>query len=143
MTSVLHDTATTATVDPTAIAAAVLEHLESAWNEADGTAFGAAFLNDAEFVDIRGSHHRGRSAIGHGHQAIFDSIYAGSTVHYQLDVAHLISPGCILAVATATLDAPTGPLQGVNHSRLTVIIAEQGEGWAVAGLHNTLVVKEG
>jgi uncharacterized protein (TIGR02246 family) len=76
------------------------------WNDADGAAFGEAFLDDAEFVDIRGSHHRGRAAIGHGHQAIFDSIYARSNVRYKVDVAHAISPGCFLAVASATLDAP-------------------------------------
>jgi uncharacterized protein (TIGR02246 family) len=136
------DPTTTTTLDPTAIAAALLEQLEVAWNDANGAALGEAFLDDAEFVDIRGSHHRGRIAIGQGHQAIFGSIYAGSTVRYDLDVAHLISPGCLLAVATATLDAPAGPLQGINQSRLTVTIAEHGQGWAIAGFHNTLVAKE-
>ncbi len=132
----------TKTLEPTDIAGALLEQLQTAWNTADGAAFSEAFLDDAEFVDIRGFHHRGRVAIAHGHQGIFDTIYAGSTNHYELNVARVIAPGCILAVATSTLDAPTGPLQGVNQSRFSFTMTEHREGWAVAGFHNTLVLKE-
>jgi uncharacterized protein (TIGR02246 family) len=129
----------TTALDPITIATAQLEQLERAWNRADGAAFGAAFAADADFVDIRGSHHSGARVIGHGHQAIFDSIYAGSTVRYELDKAHAVAPGCILATATSTLDAPTGPLQGVNHARSTVVLTEHGGRWAIAAFHNTLV----
>jgi uncharacterized protein (TIGR02246 family) len=131
----------TTTVDttPAAIAAALLDQLEQAWNRADGAAFGAAFAEDADFVDIRGDHHQGRAAIGHGHQAIFDSVYAGSTVRYELDAAREVAPGCIVAVGSATLDAPGGPLQGIHRSRSTLTITEQGDRWAVAAFHNTLV----
>ena len=135
----------TTTVDTTtaAIATAALEQLERAWNQADGAAFGAAFAEDADFVDIRGDHHQGRAAIAHGHQAIFDSIYAGSTVRYELDAAREVVPGCIVAVGSATLDAPGGPLQGIHHSRSTLAITEQGDRWAVAAFHNTLVQAPG
>ena len=50
---------------------------------------------------------------------IFDTIYAGSTVHYELDSGPHRQPGCIVAVVTSTLDAPSGPLQGINHARIT------------------------
>lgn len=132
-------TTTDTTTVPTTIATALLEQLEQAWNQGDGAAFGAAFADDADFVDIRGDHHRSRIAIGHGHQAIFDSIYAGSTVRYELDGARQVGPGAIVAVASAMLDAPTGPLQGVHRSRLTLTITEHGGGWAVAAFQNTLV----
>lgn len=125
--------------DPTATATTALEQIEGAWNSADGSAFGAAFAEDAEFVDIRGTHHRGRMAIGGGHQAIFDSIYAGSVVRYELALAKAIAPGCVLAVATATLVCPSGPLEGTNHSRLTIVLSEDGGDWSIAGFHNTLV----
>lgn len=130
----------TTTVDttPAAIAAAVLHQLEQAWNRADGAAFGAAFTEDADFVDIRGDHHQGRAAIAHGHQAIFESIYAGSTVRYELDAARAVAPGCIVAVGSATLDAPGGPLQGIHRSRSTLTLTEQGDRWAVAAFQNTV-----
>jgi uncharacterized protein (TIGR02246 family) len=124
--------------DATELGTKVLADLEAAWNQADGAAFSAAFTEDADFVDIRSDHHRGRVAIGHGHQAIFDSIYAGSTVRYALDAARPVAPGVVVAVASATLDAPTGPLQGVNRSRLTLVITDGDDGWAVAAFQNTL-----
>lgn len=109
------------TLDPTTIATTQLEQMERAWNHADGPAFGDV-ADDTDFVDIRRTHHRGDgAAIGHGHQRLFDSIYAGSTVRYQLDVARTLKPGCIVAVATSTLDAPSGPLQGINRSRITAV----------------------
>ena len=49
--------------------------------------------------------------------------------------------GGILAVANATLDAPSGPLQGIHNSRMTMVIAEQGDDWRVAAFHNTLVAE--
>jgi uncharacterized protein (TIGR02246 family) len=125
--------------NPTTIAAQNFEQMQKAWNRADGQAFGAVFADDSDFVDIRGEHHRGNGAIGEGHQAIFDSIYAGSKVCYQVDVVRTVVPGCILAVASATLDAPSGPLQGRNQSRITAVIADQGDRWAVTSFHNTIV----
>jgi uncharacterized protein (TIGR02246 family) len=127
------------TVDATSIANEQFERMRQAWNRADGRAFGAAFADDSDFVDIRGEHHHGGAAIGHGHQAIFDSIYAGSTVCFQVEVARPIAPGCILSVASATLDAPTGPLQGINQSTITAVITDQGGRWVVTGFQNTLV----
>ena len=127
------------TVDPTAIATTRLEQLERAWNQADGAAFGQEFSPDADFVDIRGGHHRGHAAVAHGHQALFDLVYARSTIRYQLEAARVVAPGCVVAVATATLNAPSGPLQGVNRSRLTVAITEHHGRWSLTALHNTLV----
>jgi uncharacterized protein (TIGR02246 family) len=51
------------------VAAEPIGRLERAWNEADGQAFGEPFTPDADFVDIRGEHHRGQQAIAAGHQA--------------------------------------------------------------------------
>ena len=93
------------------VAAELLGRLERAWNGADGRAFGEPFAPDADFVDIRGEHHRGREAISAGHQAIFDSIYKGSTVAYEPTGARELSDGVILAHAAAVLRVPSGPLR--------------------------------
>jgi uncharacterized protein (TIGR02246 family) len=128
------------TTDAWFIASTQFERMERAWNDADGAAFGNVFADDTDFVNIRGEHHRGDGAvIGQAHQGLFDSIYAGSTVHYQPQVARLIAPGCVLAVAGATLVAPNGPLQGINHSRITATIIESDGRWMVTAFQNTLV----
>ena len=60
--------------------------LEAAWNAGDGDAFAAPFAADADFVNVRAEHHRGRQAIAAGHTAIFRSIYAGSTNQYIVEI---------------------------------------------------------
>jgi len=127
-------------VDAGAIAAKVFQQAEEAWNRADGAAFGALFADESDFVNIRGEHHRGADVIARGHQAIFDTIYAGSTVRYRVEHTRLLAPGHILAVAGARLEAPAGPMRGVNQSRLTAVLALQDDRWVVTAFHNTLVV---
>jgi uncharacterized protein (TIGR02246 family) len=129
--------------DPLAIASDVLDRAERAWNAGDGAAFGALFADGSDFVNIRGDHHRGKDAIGRGHQAIFDTIYAGSTVSYRAESARPLGPGHILAIAGATLEAPGGPLRGTNHSRATLVLADTGERWEVTAFHNTLLAQRG
>lgn len=132
-------TSTLTQTDAAAVATTIFEGLEKAWNEADGAAFGAFFTEDSDFVNIRGEHHRGAVAIGHGHQAIFDSIYRGSTVEYRPEHARTVAPGIIVALAGATLEVPPGPLAGVHNSRMTVVIAEEGERWLITSFHNTML----
>ncbi len=139
----MHTTQTTTinpgTVDPTTVASELFDHMAGAWNRADGVEFGEAYEDDATFVDIRGVQHRGVAAIAEGHQAIFDTIYAGSTVRYDVEHARLVAPGCIVANVAAVLDVPGGPFAGIRHARITGTIARHGDGWAVSAFHNTLV----
>jgi uncharacterized protein (TIGR02246 family) len=124
---------------PEGVAAELLGRLERAWNGADGRAFGERFASDADFVDIRGEHHRGREAISAGHQAIFDSIYEDSTVAYKVMGARELPGGVILAHATAVLRAPSAPLAGEHNSVLSLVLVRGGDGWEIAAFHNTLV----
>ena len=123
------------TTEASAAAAQTLAELERAWNLGDG----AAFADDADFVDIRGGRHRGRDTVAAGHQALFDSLYAGSAIRYRLETARMITPGCLVAIAGATLDTPAGPASGTSHARLTAVLTSNGEAWSVAAFHNTLV----
>ncbi len=125
--------------DARTVAEEVVGQLERAWNAGDGAAFGAPFTDDADFVAIRGDHHRSRPAIAAGHQAIFDSIYRGSSIHHQVTQARRLADDVILAHSTQTLDAPSGPLAGTHRSTSTLVLVRTAEGWRIAGFHNTLV----
>ena len=128
------------TVDAAAIVSARFEHMERAWNAADGAASGEAFADATEFVNIRGEHFRGDgNLIGNAHQTIFDTIYLGSTITYVVDVARVVAPGCIVAVVTSTLIAPSGPLQGEHQSRITAVLTEHEGDWSIVAFQNTLV----
>lgn len=135
-------TATHVSTDPKTVALEVLERLEAAWNDADGTAFGANYTPDASFVNIRGEHIVGSEAIGAGHAGIFSTIYAGSVNRMELVRASEISEGVVLAVSVNTLNCPAGPLAGRHQAMSTSVIARpvDGEGpWHIVSSHNTLV----
>ena len=118
---------------------ATFEELQRAWNHGDGAQFGEPFADDADFVDIRGTRHRGKGAIAGGHQAIFDTIYRGSTVRYAVVDQAALAEGCLLGVVEATLDVPGGPLAGVNRSTITAVMTRTDAGWKIRAFHNTLV----
>ena len=121
------------------VAAEIIGRLERAWNAGDGRAFGEPFALDADFVDIRGEHHRGREAIAAGHQAIFDSIYRGSQQTYDLLQTRALSDDVVLVLAQGNLHAPGGPMVGESHSTATLVLVRDGEDWQIASFHNTLI----
>jgi uncharacterized protein (TIGR02246 family) len=128
------------TTEPMTIARSIYARLEAAWNVGDGDAFAAPFAEDADFVDIRGTNHKGRAEIATGHRFIFGSIYKGSTVKYEVTAARALADGVVLAHAGATLVAPTGPLAGENRASQTMVIVRAGDAWHAAAFHNTLVM---
>lgn len=128
-------------MNPKSTAETVIKRLEDAWNAADGAAFGAPFAPDADFVTVRGELHSGQE-IAAGHQQIFDTIYAGSTVRYTVLQARELDDRVILAHVTGTLNAPTGPLAGENLALATVVLVSDGEDHRIAAFHNTLVASE-
>ena len=116
----------------------IVGQLEAAWNAMDGPAFAAPFAADADFVNIRGEHFRSQAAIGSGHAAIFRTIYAGSTNHYEFETARLLRPEVALVHVHSTLDAPHGPLAGRHTARFSLVLTKENGGWEIAALHNTL-----
>ena len=113
--------------------------LEKAWTAADGAGFARPFAEDADFVNIRGEHFRSRDVIARGHQAIFNTIYAGSVVRYQVSGVRAIAPAVLLAHVKSTLKAPTGPLAGEHGSLFTVVLVQEQNSWSIAAFHNTLI----
>ncbi len=113
--------------------------LEQAWNAADGAAYAAPFAPDADFTDIRGARHHGAGAIAGGHQGIFDSVYRGSTVHYEVTSVRQLTDGVLLVQADATLEVPGGPLAGTSRAASTAVLVAAGGSWQAVLMHNTLV----
>jgi uncharacterized protein (TIGR02246 family) len=127
--------------DLVAIAQAIMKRLEQAWNAGNGDAFAEPFAADADFVAIRGDLHTGRIAIAKGHQQIFDTIYAGSRLRYEVLQARELGPQAILAHARGSLDAPSGPLAGQHASTVTVVLLKQADAYEITAFHNTLIVE--
>jgi uncharacterized protein (TIGR02246 family) len=113
--------------------------LERAWNAADGTGFARPFAEDADFVNIRGEHFQSRDLIAKGHQAIFDTIYKGSVVRFEVTGVRAISQTVLVAHVKSTLKAPTGPLAGEHNSLFTMVVVQAQNDWRIAAFHNTLI----
>ena len=120
------------------IARDVLARLEAAWNAGNGGAFGAPYREDASFVTIRGELSHGEE-ITQGHAQILSSIYQGSTNRMELLEAQRLSDDVIVATSRNTLEAPRGPLAGVNAAMSTSVLVRAGEEWRIAATQNTLV----
>ena len=127
--------------DNAKIVSDIVTLLETAWNSADGAGFARPFAEDADFVNIRGDHMRGRPVIAQGHQGIFDTIYKASAVQYEVAAVRPLAPTVLLAHVKATLKAPTGPLAGQHNSLFTMILILDQNEWRIAAFHNTLVAK--
>jgi uncharacterized protein (TIGR02246 family) len=123
------------------IVSEIVSNLEKAWNAADGTGFAQPFAEDADFVNIRADHFHTRAVIAQGHQGIFDTIYKGSVVRYQLASVREISPKVLLAHVKATLRVPTGPMAGEMDALYSLVLVQNGNDWHIAAFHNTLVAK--
>ena len=123
------------------IVSEIVYELEKGWNAADGAGFARPFAEDADFVNIRGEHFRTREAISKGHQTIFDTIYKGSSVHFEVSSVRALDSGILLAHVKSTLRAPSGPLQGEHHSLFTIVAIQDGNQWRIAAFHNTLVAQ--
>jgi uncharacterized protein (TIGR02246 family) len=121
----------------------VVGQLQAAWNAMDGSAFAAPFAHDADFVNIRGEHFRGRPAIAAGHAAIFRTIYAGSTVQFTVEGARLLRPDVALLHVRSVLDAPHGPLAGRHGACFSLALTKEPGGWEIAAFHNTLEAEQG
>ena len=121
----------------------IVSRLEAAWNAMDGSAFAAPFAGDADFVNIRGEHFRGRPTIAAGHAAIFRTIYAGSTNQYTVEGARLLRPEVALVHVRSVLQAPQGPLAGRHAARFSLVLTKESGGWEIAALHNTLEAPPG
>jgi uncharacterized protein (TIGR02246 family) len=126
-------------MNPTSTAETVVAHLQDAWNAADGTAFAAPFAPDADFVNVRGELHTGQPAIAAGHQQIFDTIYAGSTVRYVVRQARELNEHVILVHVDARLSVPAGPLAGEIPALASLVLVRDGDDYRVAAFHNTQV----
>ena len=120
-------------------AAALAARLESAWNAGDGAAFAAPFAEDADFVNVLGMHARGREAIAAGHEQIFRSVYAGSTVRYRVETARLLRPDVALVHLNASLTVPAGPMAGTDNAIPSLVLTRDGGEWRVASFHNTYI----
>ena len=110
--------------------------LEMSWNSSASAGFATSFAEDADFINILGMHHTGRSSIEAGHRQIFDTIYKGSRVGYTLEKVRFVRPDVAIAFVRARLELLDGK---ILETRPTLTLARTGNRWQIVVLQNTLI----
>ena len=116
----------------------IVRQMEVAWKAGDGDAFAVPFAEDADFVNIRAEHFRGRDTIARGHTEIFSTIYAGSSIACTIEAARLLDKDVALVHVKSELECPTGPLAGRHVARFSMVLTRSGGEWRIASFHNTM-----
>ncbi len=117
----------------------VMDGMVRAWNAASGAEFAAHCEEDADFVNIYGTHVRGREAIAAGHDYIFRTIYEGSTMEGKVTQVRFLAPDIALVHVRARLQIPRGAFAGEMNSVPSMVMRRGESGWLVASFQNTLV----
>jgi uncharacterized protein (TIGR02246 family) len=122
---------------------AVADGLDSAWNRGDAEAFASRFAPDGSFTNVLGMVHNGREAFRARHDAIFKTIFKGSTSKLVITTLRFVRPD----VAIADLDAeirgfgtlPPGmraDADGAGRSKLLMVFVKDGGTWWISAYHN-------
>ena len=120
----------------------VLAELVACWNRADGTAYGALFTDDADYIDVTGAHTHGGAAIGQTHQFMWDNFLKGSILESSgadadvqfitPDVAIVIARGAVRLSGQAAAPADR---QSIN----TNVLIERDGVWRIRAFQNNRI----
>ncbi len=120
------------------IASPIVTRLDSAWNAGDGVRFAAEFTDDADVINVSGTHFRGRADITSQMQSIFSTVFKRSIHRTRtLEVVRYLADSIIIVVSSSVIDVPAGPLAPQATSRQTFIVVNKGHSWQIQHWHNT------
>ncbi len=122
---------------------AVLQGVSRAWNEGDGIEFASYFTEDADLVNMHGMHVRGRQAIAGLYEMLFRSVFADTSVEYEVSGRRELCDKSTLIHVRVDLNVPKGHMAGEHHTQTSLVLQQKGDGWAIASLQNTLVTGMG
>jgi uncharacterized protein (TIGR02246 family) len=133
------------TADPLSIER-LTASLEEAWARGDAGAFASRFANDGTFTNVLGMFFQGRDAFRERHDAVFKTVFSGSTLSLRIATLRFIRAD----VAIADIDAELRGLKAlsggytampdgtVRSKLLMVLVRENGEWW-ISAYHNIAV----
>jgi uncharacterized protein (TIGR02246 family) len=117
----------------------VIAGVMRAWIDGDGIEFASHFTEDADLVNIHGMHVRGRQAIAGLYDMLFRSVFAGCGLRYEGSTRRQLREGLVMVHMRMAVKICRGHLAGEHHALSSAVLAQNGNGWAITSLHNTLV----
>jgi uncharacterized protein (TIGR02246 family) len=117
---------------------ALVGRLAEAWAAGDGTAYGALFTGDADYVTFGGDLQKGRQAIAAAHQQLFDGPLKGSRLDLQFRSARALAPGVVVLHVTGGIVERGQPaLVPGRDSMMTAVAVKGSDGWRITVLQVT------
>jgi len=124
----------------------IVAALDDAWGKGDAESFAARFAPDGSFTNIIGMVYYGRDAFKERHDAIFKTIYRGSTTKLTISKLRFIRPDVAIADVDAELRGygvlPPGiraGADGILRTKLQLVFEKEKDGWWIAAYHNVAV----
>jgi uncharacterized protein (TIGR02246 family) len=109
----------------------LLDKINRAWARGDATAYASFHTPDADLVDFRGTHARGREAIVKLLQPAFDGVLKNTRVEARIVAFRFLSPQ-VAVFHTEGKIVPTGA-----DSIQTFVATRADQGWLIAAFQNT------
>jgi uncharacterized protein (TIGR02246 family) len=116
----------------------IVEGLEAAWNAGDSRGFAAAFAEDADFINVIGTHRHGRADIELGRRQAFDSIYKDGKIKYAIERIRFIRPDAAVALVRTQLTLRGGETIAM---RTTMMLTKADRNWQIVVYQNTAIAE--
>jgi uncharacterized protein (TIGR02246 family) len=122
----------------------VLEQMQEVWNRHDMDAFSNLFTEDADFVNVIGTHWRGPTAIRDALQREHATIFLNS--HFEIRETTVRFLRKDIAIARSVWDltgqtTKTGEAAPARSGVLTNVFLKSGSTWKIVAAQNTNIVR--
>jgi len=120
----------------------LFQRLLDAWGRGDGSAYGALFTADADYVAFDGSRTVGRQAIAESHQRLFDTWLKGTRLTGRIEAVRFLCPDVALVHATGgTIFAGESAPRPSRDSIQTLVAVKRDGEWRFTAFHNSRTLR--
>jgi uncharacterized protein (TIGR02246 family) len=119
--------------------------LDDAWARGDAGAYASRFANDGTFTNFLGMFYQGRDAFRERHDAVFKTVFKGTTLTLRVATLRFIRPDVAIADTDAELRGlkavPSGltALAGIVRTKLLMVLVKEHGDWWISAYHNVAV----
>jgi uncharacterized protein (TIGR02246 family) len=121
----------------------LIDDFLSAWNRHDMRAFGSLYRDDADFVNVYGTHWQGATRIADEHGALHETIFRSSRLTASRVEVKFLNPDVATAHVFWDLSGlvrPNGEPAPDRRGILINVLVRDGSTWRIAATHNTDIV---
>ena len=82
---------------------------------------------------------RGRQAIAGLYEILFRSVFVDASMEYEVSARRELCANSALLILRVEVSVPHGKMAGEHCAHTSMVLRQNGDGWAIASLQNTLV----